>query len=91
MEPSGAIFSGNLAYGAGTTGIFVDPVNQDFWPAAASPLLGAADATYAPSLDFNGTLRVGPFDVGAYETEGLLSNPGWSIQEGFKSTGLSVE
>jgi hypothetical protein len=86
-QPSGAIFSGNLAYGAGTTGIFVDPVNRDFWPAAASPLLGAADATYAPSLDFNGTPRVGPFDVGAYETEGLLSNPGWPIQEGFKSTG----
>jgi hypothetical protein len=31
----------------------------------------------APAFDFNEWLRVGLFDVGAYETDGLATNPGW--------------
>jgi len=30
----------------------------------------------APAFDFNEWLRVGLFDVGAYETDGLATNPG---------------
>lgn len=28
--------------------------------------------------------RQSPFDVGAYETDGLASNPGWKVVAGFK-------
>lgn len=38
----------------------------------------------SPLIDFNGTTRVSPFDVGAYETNGHTANPGWSISHGFK-------
>ena len=65
----------------------MDPDNWDFWPASGSPLIGAADAAYAPNKDFNGMSRQGPFDVGAYETESLMSNPGWPIQDSFKDSG----
>ncbi|MDR4459450.1 MAG: right-handed parallel beta-helix repeat-containing protein [Nitrospirales bacterium] len=82
--PSAASFSSNLQYNFGTSGIFVDPDNWDFWPAPGSPLIGAADAARVQSKDFNGTSRQDPFDVGAYETEGLTSNPGWPIQDSFK-------
>ena len=86
-EPGGAILSSNLEYSSGTNGILVDPGNRDFWPAPGSPLIGAADVSHAPSADFNGTIRQTPFDVGAYESDGLASNPGWSIQTGFKNIG----
>ena len=51
-----------------------------------APFLGAAVSTYAPSNDFNETPRTAPFDVGAYETEGLSGNPGWAVVPGFKGT-----
>ena len=86
-QPSAATFSSNRQYSFGTGGIFVDPDNWDFWPASGSPLIGAADAAYAPNKDFNGMSRQGPFDVGAYETESLMSNPGWPIQDSFKDSG----
>jgi hypothetical protein len=85
-QPGGAVYSSNLQYSSGTSGIFVDLENRDFWPAPGSPLIGAADATHAPSQDFNGTSREAPFDTGAYETDGLSNNPGWPIQGGFKVT-----
>jgi hypothetical protein len=28
-----------------------------------------------------------PFDVGAYETDGLATNPGWKVGPGFKQRG----
>ena len=86
-QPSAAIYASNLEYSAGTSGIFVDPDNQDFWPATGSPLIGSADAAYASKTDFNGTIRQAPFDIGAYETDGLTSNPGWAIQGSFKNIG----
>ena len=51
--------------------------------------IGTADgAAYIPETDFNGVPREGDSpDVGAYEWDGD-SNPGWSIQEGFKSLEL---
>lgn len=98
--PAGANYSSNLAYGSGTSGIFVEPVSDNYWPESDSPLLGAADSTYVPATDFNGTPRTAPFDVGAYETQGHSINPGWTIQSGLKvvdqipphrPTGLSVD
>jgi hypothetical protein len=86
-QPGAATYSTNLQYGSGTSGIFVDPDNRDVWPAPGSPLINAADVAYAPGKDFNGTNRQAPNDVGAYESEGLSSNPGWSIQDGFKVIG----
>ena len=86
-QPSAATFSSNRQYSFGTGGIFVDPDNWDFWPASGSPLIGAADAAYAPNKDFNGMSRQSPFDIGAYETESLMSNPGWPIQDSFKDSG----
>jgi hypothetical protein len=86
-QPGGAAYSSNLQYSAGTNGIFVDPDNQDFWPAPGSPLIGSADNTHTPITDFNGTVRQAPTDVGAHETDGMASNPGWPIQAGFKAVG----
>ncbi|MCA9422553.1 MAG: hypothetical protein KC592_16145, partial [Nitrospira sp.] len=90
-QPSAATFSSNRQYSFGTGGIFVNPGNWDFWPAPGSPLIGAADAAHTPSNDFNGTSRQGPFDVGAYETESLTSNPGWPIQDSFKDNGIAAD
>jgi hypothetical protein len=86
-QPSTATLSSNQQYGPGTSSIFADPDNRDYWPAPASPLIDAADSAYTPSEDFNGTIRQAPFDVGAYESDGVPSNPGWSIQAGFKVSG----
>ena len=85
-QPSGANVSSNLQYSSGAPDIFVDPDNWDFWPTPGSPLIGAANPTYAPANDFNGTSRQAPFDVGAYESDGLASNPGWPIGAGFKDS-----
>ncbi len=74
-----AFFAGGLAANA-----FNDPANLDFWPKSGSPLLGKANVSFVPPLDFNGTSRTAQFEVGAYETEGLTTNPGWKIIAGFK-------
>jgi chitodextrinase len=82
---SGASIDNNAFLAGGTAAsAFNDPVNLDFWPKASSPLLGRANASFIPPLDFNGTPRMAPFDVGAYETEGLAQNPGWRITTDFK-------
>ena len=70
--------------GGSSTAAFVDPGHSDFWPKFGSPLIGAANEAYAPSTDFNATRRFSPYDVGAYENDGLASNPGWRITTGFK-------
>jgi hypothetical protein len=72
-----------IAGGSSTTA-FVDSANNDFWPRIGSPLIGSASGTYIPFADFNANSRTSPFDVGAYETDGLASNPGWRIMAGFK-------
>ena len=83
-QPAGAVYSTNPEYAGGASGIFADADSQDYWPAQNSPLIGAADATHVPERDFNGHVRLPPFDVGAYESDGLSVNPGWAIQDGFK-------
>ena len=86
-QAAGWVVSGNLS-AAGAAGVFVRTTFGEagfLYPAAASPLLDAATAGYAPGVDFDTTPRPqgsGP-DVGAYERcpAGL---PGWQIQAGFK-------
>jgi hypothetical protein len=75
------IFSGDEA-----TAAFADSGKNDFWPRAGSPLIGKADAALVPDLDFNGTKRTAPFDVGAYETDNHTRNIGWRIEPGFRKT-----
>jgi len=70
--------------GGSSTAAFVDPGHSDFWPKFGSPLIVAANEAYAPPTDFNATPRFSPYDVGAYENDGLASNPGWRIATGFK-------
>lgn len=87
------VYKGNL-YEVSSPGIegndpavdMVDPENQDFWPTASSALLEAAGPTHAPAEDFNAMPRPeGSLpDAGAYERSGN-ANPGWTVQEGFKS------
>jgi hypothetical protein len=82
---SNAFFNGGPAANA-----FVNAPGSDFWLKPGSLLVGSANSGLAPSGDFNGTTRVSPFDVGAYETGGLVTNPGWQIKPGFKGVGGSV-
>lgn len=70
--------------GGNAAAAFVNPSSMDFWPKAESVLAGKGDAAYATAKDFNGAVRTSLYDVGAYETEGLASNPGWKITGGFK-------
>jgi MYXO-CTERM domain-containing protein len=55
---------------------------NDVFPKAGSALIGAGDSGHLADDDFNGTLRNGVADVGAYVF--AASNPGWTLGEGFK-------
>jgi hypothetical protein len=57
---------------------------MDFWPCASSLLRGAADPGFLALLDINAAMRTSPFDVGAYEAQGLAVNPGGHIASDFK-------
>ena len=63
---------------------FFDASNRDFWPKVGSVLVKNAFSDLAPEQDFNYSRRIHPSDVGAYETKGRSSNPGWHITAGFK-------
>jgi hypothetical protein len=81
----GDSIGGTRFYNGGTSGTaFVNSSTKDFWPRTGSPLIGAANASHAASLDFNGATRGSPYDVGAYETNGQAQNSGWAITPGFK-------
>ena len=71
--------------GGSSASAFRDASAMDFWPTASAAFLGKASASFTPPTDFNERARIAPFDVGAYEREGLSTNPGWSVQPGFKS------
>ncbi|HSE92492.1 MAG TPA: hypothetical protein VLF19_04230, partial [Methylomirabilota bacterium] len=75
--------------GGSATAAFANPAGRDLWPTASSVLRNTADASFVPPRDFNETTRTASFDVGAYETEGLASNPGWRVVAGFKTVGSS--
>lgn len=88
---SGDATGGGRFFNGGTSAsAFVNPAGNDFWPKTGSPLIGAANASYIVSSDFNGTTRTNPFDVGAYETKAQSTNPGWKIGPGLKQIGSSI-
>jgi hypothetical protein len=70
--------------GGALAAAFLDAAGHDYWLRADSPLAGAADPVFAPSDDFNHAVRSPSYDVGAYEVEGRLKNPGWRLIPGFK-------
>lgn len=85
---SGATIDNSRFFSGGSaTSAFVNPLGFDLWPLPASVLIGSADANHVPTLDFNKAIRTAPYEVGAYETEGLPTNPGWKVGPGFKRTG----
>lgn len=85
---SGANVDGSRFVSAGaSTRAFTNPTELDFWPLPGSILIGRAETESAPALDFNERARMSPFDVGAYETDGLATNPGWKVRPGFKQRG----
>jgi hypothetical protein len=78
----------NVAFVAGGSSglVFANPAARAFWLRPGVALNGAADLARAPATDFNGQPRIAPPDVGAYETNGAASNPGWAVAPGFKPT-----
>jgi parallel beta helix pectate lyase-like protein len=85
---SGASIDGSrFGSGGSASSAFLNPSQLDFWPRPASVLIGKADTSFAPALDFNERTRMSPFDVGAYETDGLGVNLGWKVGPGFKQAG----
>jgi hypothetical protein len=71
--------------GATASAVFAEPAKNNYWPRPGSVLIGHADPDFALELDFNHTVRMAPFDVGAYESEANATNPGWQIQASFKN------
>jgi hypothetical protein len=47
---------------------FLDPAGHNYRPKPDSVLIGRADPSLAPPLDFSGAVRQPPLDVGAYES-----------------------
>jgi hypothetical protein len=70
--------------GGDATAAFLDLSLRNFRPRPGSVLVDHAEATLAPPLDFNGTPRAAPADVGAYEATHDGRTIGWRIQAGFK-------
>jgi hypothetical protein len=79
---SGGLSAGDLAADL-VDGHYVGAPPIDVFPEAGGGLLGAAVAAHAAEDDFNGTLREGSLDVGAY-VFATGGNPGWVLTEGFK-------
>jgi len=74
----GAAIDNSCFYDGGSIyKVFVKPDKRNYWPKQGSLLINHANPTFTPKLDFNKTIRKPPFDVGAYETEGHIRNPGW--------------
>lgn len=84
-------FAGELLPGGGYTD-FSDAEGWDFYPVNGAALLDAGDPAgdaFIPETDFNGVARPGANpDAGAYEWDGD-GNPGWQVQEGFKTFDLA--
>lgn len=79
---------GHLVPGSGWAD-YQDVDGWDLYPTDDSTLRDVGDPSgdaWVPTTDFNGVERPGDApDVGAYEWVGS-GNPGWVVQEGFKST-----
>ena len=82
---SSAIDNARFFAGGSSSTVFTNTAARNFWPLANSIVLGKGDSLLTPALDFNGSKRAAPFDVGAYQRNGLASNPGWAITTSFKT------
>jgi MYXO-CTERM domain-containing protein len=98
------VSSGNMGIGAssiatgfvGSGDIAIDFVGATFagappndpFPAPGSLLIAGGDLMHVADDDFNGTLREGVADVGAYKFD-AAGNPGWVLGPGFKDPALS--
>jgi hypothetical protein len=82
---TGSSLAAGFDLGTVTTDI-ADAAGRNFYPKNGSLLINKAVGPCVAQFDFNGTRRDGAPDIGAYEfTSG--TNPGWSVQEGFKIGG----
>ena len=89
---AGGLSGGSSGYVDGN-GISIDMVAGNYngappinpFPAPGSALIDAGNPAYITAIDFNGNLRSGIPDAGAY-TFNQNGNPGWTITAGFKST-----
>lgn len=82
---SGVSADNNKFFAGGTAAnAFINPAARNFFPKPGSPLIGNADPTYKVDIDFNARTRAPAYDVGAYETDGASSNPGWIPVGGIK-------
>jgi hypothetical protein len=61
------LVSNALSQTADSKAWFQDFDHGDYRPAAGSPLIGAADPSYAPDVDVDGSPRSAPSDIGAYQ------------------------
>lgn len=61
--------------GGDVAAAFVRVKSRNCWPKAGSPLIGRADPSHVPEMDYNGHRREPPFDIGAYETDDRKANP----------------
>jgi hypothetical protein len=86
-------FSDGYSAGGGYSD-YVNSPSWNFYPTDGATLVDVADPageTFVPETDFNGAPREGDTpDVGAYEWSGT-DNPGWAVQEGFKTFDLKEE
>lgn len=86
IQQGGSIDNDHFFDGGAISAAMVDPENMDFWPKVGSPLIGGANDSFVPADDFNGNTRQAPYDVGAYESDGQATNPGWTVHGGFKNS-----
>ena len=83
---------GQFLVGGNQSSTFANPAELDFWPRPKSALIGAADVSFAPGLDFNNMKRGrSTTDAGAYDTQKRARNPGWKIVPGFKSPDTATD
>ena len=90
----GGVSDGSLTMLSGNLGLdFIDASfngqpPMDLFPAPGSTLRAAGSAAHAVVDDFNGSLREGVPDVGAYAFS-ADGNPGWALDAAFKTSTLS--
>jgi Right handed beta helix region len=85
INPATAPFpSGSYRSGGTATDDLVNVQALNAYPTTASKVIDAAQSAYSTTTDFNGTVRSGTPDAGAYEWVGA-TNPGWSVAAGFKT------
>jgi hypothetical protein len=83
-KPPATMPASGYTLGGAVTADLASAAQRDVYPKAGSKLIDAGDPTHVVKDDFNGTLRTGKPEAGAY-TYTTASNPGWKVAPGFKS------